>query len=522
MDAKVILLISACLITVVRAEMFTALAHMRGLAHLEGELFEGLKSYIAAEETRLQQLKKFASEVELAQTGVQASSVEQHLNDPINSVLLITRFYNGWKKLNEIVYQDNSIDLMANISLNDYQMPKEEDYKGSFTALRRLQDTYRLKPVEINSGQLGGLNMTARDCYNAGRENFLANEWKHTRQWMQESLKKSIEDEEQAKDVDIVDIYDHLSYSEYKLGNIKKAIQYSRDLLQNEPDHKRTLDNLGYFQAELNKNPDQYEKYVDDDYREDTTEEHDRYTELCRRPDFVPPELHRKYICFYYTNHRNPRLLLQPAKVEIANLKPRVWMLRSILTETEMNRLKEIAGPKLNRATARNHRTGRFEPADYRISKSAWLGASDDPLGYVKKIDQRIEDITSLDMSTAEQLQVCNYGIGGHYEPHFDFARKEEDAFTSLGTGNRIATVLFYMSDVSQGGATVFPNVGARIPPGNGDAAFWWNLKRSGEGDYSTRHAACPVLVGTKWVCNKWIHERGQEFRRPCGLSPSQ
>lgn len=41
---------------------------------------------------------------------------------------------------------------------------------------------------------------------------------------------------------------------------------------------------------------------------------------------------------------------------------------------------------------------------------------------------------------------------------------------------------------------------------------------RSGEGDLRTRHAACPVLVGDKWVANKWIHEAGQEFRRPCGL----
>jgi hypothetical protein len=37
--------------------------------------------------------------------------------------------------------------------------------------------------------------------------------------------------------------------------------------------------------------------------------------------------------------------------------------------------------------------------------------------------------------------------------------------------------------------------------------------------DYRTRHSGCPVLVGNKWVLNKWIYERGQEFRRPCGLN---
>lgn len=35
--------------------------------------------------------------------------------------------------------------------------------------------------------------------------------------------------------------------------------------------------------------------------------------------------------------------------------------------------------------------------------------------------------MTGLTMSTAEELQVVNYGIGGHYEPHFDFARVSEE-----------------------------------------------------------------------------------------------
>lgn len=30
---------------------------------------------------------------------------------------------------------------------------------------------------------------------------------------------------------------------------------------------------------------------------------------------------------------------------------------------------------------------------------------------------------TGLTMDTAEELQVANYGLGGHYEPHFDYAR---------------------------------------------------------------------------------------------------
>lgn len=34
-------------------------------------------------------------------------------------------------------------------------------------------------------------------------------------------------------DLDFVLVYDHLAFSEYKLGNLKKAAQYTRDLLQN-------------------------------------------------------------------------------------------------------------------------------------------------------------------------------------------------------------------------------------------------------------------------------------------------
>jgi prolyl 4-hydroxylase len=50
-------------------------------------------------------------------------------------------------------------------------------------------------------------------------------------------------------------------------------------------------------------------------------------------------------------------------------------------------------------------------------SKSAWLKDEEHPV--IAQVVQRIKDMTGLSMETAEELQIANYGIGGHYEPHY-------------------------------------------------------------------------------------------------------
>nr|XP_002128613.1 prolyl 4-hydroxylase subunit alpha-1-like [Ciona intestinalis] len=184
------------------------------------------------------------------------------------------------------------------------------------------------------------------------------------------------------------------------------------------------------------------------------------------------------------------------------------------MSDKEMAMIKSLAKPRLRRATVQNPVTGVLEFAHYRVSKSAWLKDEDHPV--IKRVCQRISDVTGLSMETAEELQIANYGVGGQYEPHFDYSRKSDFGKFDDEVGNRIATFLTYMSNVEQGGSTVFLHPGIAVRPIKGSAVFWYNLLPSGAGDERTRHAACPVLTGVKWVSNKWIHERDQEFRRSC------
>jgi len=104
--------------------------------------------------------------------------------------------------------------------------------------------------------------VVAEDCFGVGRQAYAESQWKLAGDWMREALNKYDEEGKdhqhsvpgtlpvfhrmehsnvavwllgagRGSDLDLALVYDHLSYAEYKLGNLKKAAQYTRDLLQN-------------------------------------------------------------------------------------------------------------------------------------------------------------------------------------------------------------------------------------------------------------------------------------------------
>lgn len=513
-------------------DFFTSVGQMTDLLFTEKDLVLSLKDYIKAEERKLHKLKLWADRLESLSSAA-TKDPERFLGNPVNAFKLIKRLNSEWSDLEALVLTDTSDGFISNLTIQRQYFPTDEDQTGAANALIRLQDTYQLDTETISTGRLPGASLSsplsAEDCFDLGKVAYSEADYHHTALWMEQAL-KSLQSEEEtqtldwpahlARTLDQTTVLDYLSYSVYQQGALERALHYTRRLLQLDPGHQRALGNLKYFEYQLSKQqraPGAEQKVVSKGRTDDYLPERKAYEKLCRGEGIqMTPRRQSRLYCRYHDNH-HPSLRIGPVKQEVEWDHPLILRYHEIVSEREMEKVKELAKPRLRRATVHDPQTGKLTTAHYRVSKSAWLGSLEHPL--VDKINQRIQAVTGLDVSTAEDLQVANYGVGGQYEPHFDFGRDDEpDAFEELGTGNRIATWLLYMSDVQAGGATVFTDIGAAIQPKKGSAVFWYNLHPSGEGDYRTRHAACPVLVGNKWVSNKWIHERGQEFRRRCGL----
>lgn len=189
-------------------------------------------------------------------------------------------------------------------------------------------------------------------------------------------------------------------------------------------------------------------------------------------------------------------------------------------SKEECEYLIELAKPRMVKSTVVDSETGKSKDSRVRTSSGMFLQRGRDKV--IRAIERRIADYTFIPAEHGEGLQVLHYEVGQKYEPHFDYFL---DEFNTKNGGQRMATILMYLSDVEEGGETIFPDAnvnssslpwynelsecarkGLAVKPKMGDALLFWSMKPDATLDPLSLHGGCPVIKGNKWSSTKWLH----------------
>ncbi|XP_075106100.1 putative prolyl 4-hydroxylase 10 [Nicotiana tabacum] len=205
--------------------------------------------------------------------------------------------------------------------------------------------------------------------------------------------------------------------------------------------------------------------------------------------------------------------------VEVISLEPRAYIYHNFLSKEECEYLISLAKPHMQKSTVVDSATGKSKDSRVRTSSGTFLARGRDKV--IRNIEKKIADFTFIPVEHGEGLQVLHYEVGQKYEPHYDYFL---DEFNTKNGGQRIATVLMYLSDVEEGGETVFPAAkgnysavpwwnelsecgkdGLSVKPKRGDALLFWSMKPDATLENYNFYGGCPVIKGNKWSSTKWI-----------------
>ncbi|XP_039493329.1 prolyl 4-hydroxylase subunit alpha-1 isoform X1 [Drosophila santomea] len=486
-----------------RKEFLVTESAKMDLMQLDGELIDSLMNYAEKIEQKVSRLKRLAQELRQPLEAAKGRE-EEYLGNPLHSFPLIRHMYQDWRYLEEFMQKpvgEEEIDFLRRKLL---ELPWQADTEEAAVSIFRVAETYGMMPWEMANGLIDNVRfnstMSALDCFEVAKLYFKWGYFKQALQWI--SISKTRMKEEYSG------VYEVLGMTGQDVALLQARclveldlIDVAREVLLKQPDLAENATNLLYlFVANPFEAVDSPPKLGED------------YKRLCRSSFSPRPS---KLLCRYHST-TSLFLVLAPLKMEEISLEPYIVVYHDILPDKDMQQLIALAEPHLRPTEVFEEDKSEARTSD-RSAIGTFLPLKDmKPSGksLLDRLTQRMRDITGLQIRHESPFNIIKYGFGAHYATHFNFF-KETNSETE-GHGDRMATVLFYLNDAPNGGATVFPRIDVKVPAERGKVLFWHNLNgETHDVEPNTLHAACPVFHGSKWVMAAWIHEYDQMFIQP-------
>ncbi|XP_038881540.1 probable prolyl 4-hydroxylase 9 [Benincasa hispida] len=209
---------------------------------------------------------------------------------------------------------------------------------------------------------------------------------------------------------------------------------------------------------------------------------------------------------------------------QVLSWRPRALFFPKFATAEQCLSIVNMARPKLRPSTLAL-RKGETEEntKGIRTSSGAFFGASEDESGTLGVIEEKIARATMIPRTHGEAFNILRYEIGQKYNSHYDAFNPSE---YGPQKSQRVASFLLYLTDVDEGGETMFPFengsnmdglydfqrcIGLKVKPRQGDGLLFYSVFPNGTIDPTSLHGSCPVVKGQKWVATKWIRDQIQD-----------
>ncbi|KAI8508773.1 Prolyl 4-hydroxylase subunit alpha-3 [Branchiostoma belcheri] len=481
----------------------TAVVRLEKILLFESKLVDEIRQHISDGDGVSEELKRYVGEYSILHPG--SDNLAYHAHHPVGAYRLVKRLSHTDPSILKHAQLLTGLVQDEDEGMKTTMLPTEEDLRMSALALIRLQDIYHLDMRSLTRGQLVMMSrqsdgtvvkqktvtrteptftLGAEDTVYIGDVAYDNEEYLNAVLWYLGTLDligqaAIIQNPTDDSGPGRVSVLMKLGDALTKLKQHQSALSFYRDALHLEPDDQLIKSHVSEAERQVTLQGNVTVKVAK--LLKGSIPYQEEYEDLCYHSVLQNQPLSSRLRCVYVGT--SPQLYLSPARLEVLRERdPEIALYHDIISDEEAAMMRELAFRELKRSPVID-KHGKAFLSDFRVSETGWLHDNETEL--VSKLSRRVGYITGLntDSPSAESFQ---------------------------------------LSEVQEGGATVFPQINLIVPAVKNAALMFRDMKRSGEFEPSSMHAGCPVLIGSKWIANKWILDCGNEFRRPCGLTPEE